>query len=82
MPCTKCADSGWVCENHPDKAFSGVCFADDACSCGGAGMPCECNPMSRDGLAQVLPFRPKKLSGFIPADYDTAPSEYVNPDSA
>lgn len=71
--CTKCADSGWVCENHPDLPFSAVCIADNACNCGGAGMPCECDPMSKD-TARVVPFKRKKLSGFI-QDADTSTSD-------
>lgn len=35
--CNFCKDSGWVCENHPEKEF------DFIHNCGGAGMPCECN---------------------------------------
>jgi hypothetical protein len=36
-----CADTGWVCEVHPDKPWNGP----NACDCGGAGMPClACNP--------------------------------------
>lgn len=36
--CQKCKGTRWVCENHPDQSFP-----DHTC-CGGAGMPCECNP--------------------------------------
>ncbi|QOZ69132.1 hypothetical protein WN72_24535 [Bradyrhizobium arachidis] len=40
MKCTTCADTGWVCENHPDRPWEGP----QACSCGGAGAPCPaCN---------------------------------------
>lgn len=35
--CKVCHGDGWVCENHPDKAWS-----KSGCECG-AGMPCECN---------------------------------------
>jgi len=35
MKCALCEDCGWVCESHPDKPWDG----DDACGCGGAGMP-------------------------------------------
>jgi hypothetical protein len=39
--CPKCNGQVWVCENHPDHPWIG----DDACRCGGAGMPCPvCNP--------------------------------------
>lgn len=41
MQCLLCEDCGWVCENHPNRAFEGV----HACRCGGAGVPCpNCNP--------------------------------------
>lgn len=42
MNCEKCNDTGWVCENHPDKPWE--TGEDNDCDCGGAGMPCECNP--------------------------------------
>jgi hypothetical protein len=36
-PCSQCADTGWICEDHPDRAWK-------HCNCGGAGMPCpSCN---------------------------------------
>lgn len=40
MPCARCDDVGWVCENHSDRPWLG----ERACNCGGAGMPCPtCN---------------------------------------
>jgi hypothetical protein len=36
--CPICFGIGWVCENHPNRAWS----EDLGCQCG-AGMPCECN---------------------------------------
>ncbi len=36
--CKICLGEGWVCEDHPDKAWKDG----DGC-CGGAGMPCKCN---------------------------------------
>jgi hypothetical protein len=39
--CPKCLGIGWVCEEHPDKAW----HDELGCMCG-AGMPCACN---RDG---------------------------------
>jgi hypothetical protein len=40
MKCIFCADTGWVCENHPRRPWEGP----HACDCGGAGMPCPaCN---------------------------------------
>jgi len=37
--CTICKGEGWVCENHDGTPWGGG----DGC-CGGAGMPCACNP--------------------------------------
>jgi hypothetical protein len=34
--CPICFGSGWVCENHPNRAWD-----EEGCQCG-AGMPCEC----------------------------------------
>jgi hypothetical protein len=41
--CPICFGIGWVCENHPDRAW------DDelGCTCG-AGQPCSCN--QTDGI--------------------------------
>ena len=41
--CTTCFGVGWVCENHPKRAWSDEL----GCQCG-ASMPCEC--VSADGL--------------------------------
>jgi hypothetical protein len=42
--CSQCGDTGWVCEVHPDKPWSGV-PSELACYCGAQGAPCElCNP--------------------------------------
>ena len=38
--CKICNGEGWVCEDHPQKAWD---YGDGCCS--GAGMPCECNPL-------------------------------------
>ena len=44
MKCLKCNDSGWVCENHPNKPFEHkTLFRLFIRECGGAGMPCTCN---------------------------------------
>ena len=43
--CPYCLGTGWVCENHTDRPWlDGV-----GCHCGGAGMPCTCNPLSKRG---------------------------------
>ena len=45
MKCIFCADTGWVCENHPRRPWEGQY----ACDCGGAGMPCpNCNIPQED----------------------------------
>jgi hypothetical protein len=38
--CKLCGGEGWVCEDHADKPW----VNGNEC-CGGAGMPCECNPL-------------------------------------
>ena len=40
--CQNCNDTGWVCENHPDRPWE--TDSENDCQCGGAGSPCECNP--------------------------------------
>lgn len=42
MNCLKCLDSGWVCEDHEYMPSDVV--SEGGCSCGGAAVPCECNP--------------------------------------
>jgi hypothetical protein len=37
MPCTICDNTGWVCENHPDRPWGGGTRL-DVCGCG-AGNP-------------------------------------------
>jgi len=54
MTCRTCNGTRWVCEEHPDRPWGGLCCkrpdgADicehGACHCGGAGDPCpSCNP--------------------------------------
>jgi hypothetical protein len=41
ISCQVCGDTGWVCEAHADRPWTGP----NACDCGEPGMPCElCNP--------------------------------------
>lgn len=42
MNCTVCQGEGWVCEDHPDKAWD----SGNGC-CGAAGAPCVCNPEAK-----------------------------------
>ena len=52
--CALCADTGWVCEVHPDKPWSGA--ADEqACHCGAHGIPCElCNPDDMPNMLRMI----------------------------
>lgn len=59
--CRVCADSGHVCEEHPDLPWGGVVGA--GCRCG-AGMPCPscCSPIPEDGTrSAVEAFVPDRL---------------------
>jgi hypothetical protein len=43
--CSRCASTGWVCEDHPDRPWDGP----KARGYGGAGMPCpSCNVSNED----------------------------------
>lgn len=42
--CANCDGEGWVCEDHPEVPW----LDGDGC-CGGAGMPCSCNPLLHYG---------------------------------
>jgi hypothetical protein len=48
MPqCPRCQDVGWVCENHPGRAWAKD--KPNGCECG-AGAPCpDCNEVVDDG---------------------------------
>jgi hypothetical protein len=47
--CPICFGLGWVCENHPDRAWD----EHFGCQCG-AGMPCECNRADPPDTSQVI----------------------------
>ncbi|MCP3401844.1 MULTISPECIES: hypothetical protein [unclassified Bradyrhizobium] len=47
--CPSCGGLGWVCENHPDKAWT---EKEGGCQCG-AGMPCACNKTEDEGILDV-----------------------------
>jgi hypothetical protein len=41
MKCSRCEDTRWVCENHPDRPWDKT--LPNGCECG-AGAPCpDCN---------------------------------------
>lgn len=45
VECVTCANTGWVCEDHNNKPWSGGMPDDFERCCGGAGAPCPvCNP--------------------------------------
>jgi hypothetical protein len=46
ISCRRCDETGWVCEDHPDRPFEDL---PRACGCGAAGEPCsECNPSDEE----------------------------------
>jgi hypothetical protein len=47
--CTICHGIGWVCENHPEKAWD----KEIGCTCG-AGMPCKCNSDEEPDISGVI----------------------------
>jgi len=49
MDCPICHGEGWVCEDHPDRAWG----YGSGC-CGGAGIPCACNPHARVDFVEVF----------------------------
>lgn len=49
--CPRCEGSpepGWVCEEHTDKPWGHD-------GCGGAGVPCVCNPLGAMQWVEVFP---------------------------
>jgi hypothetical protein len=44
-----CCGIGWVCENHPDRAWD----QELGCVCG-AGMPCKCNEVEQPDISQII----------------------------
>jgi hypothetical protein len=52
MKCTRCDDTGWVCESHISRPWEGP----NACGCGAAGAPCgRCNVPAAEGETQQMP---------------------------
>jgi hypothetical protein len=63
--CEVCGGARWVCEDHPDKPWDGASDREDACHCGGAGMPCSvCNRT----VGQELPEMPPGYRTMIDTD--------------
>ncbi len=75
--CAKCQDIGWVCEEHPDRAWS--MKIDGGCQCA-PGMPCpDCNPAAdakqppRRVVTQVKALAEKTVArGCTPAEAKAA----------
>ena len=66
MPkCVRWDDIGWVCEDHPDKPWDGASDREDACHCGGAGLPCS---MCNRTVGQQLPEMPPGYRTMIDTD--------------
>jgi len=43
LRCNACRDTGWVCEIHPNRPWTGT----HGCGCGATGTPCpDCNETS------------------------------------
>jgi hypothetical protein len=51
--CTICHGIGWVCENHPEKAWD----KEIGCDCG-AGVPCKCNSGEEPDISHVIEENP------------------------
>jgi hypothetical protein len=49
IDCPICFGIGWVCENHPDRAW----HEELGCMCG-PEMPCKCNSGEELDVSQVL----------------------------
>lgn len=52
--CSSCDDTGYVCENHPNRPWKPMSIHPKACDCG-AGMPCpDCTtPVPQDGTHSI-----------------------------
>jgi hypothetical protein len=57
MTYANCKDTLWVCENYPDRPWSGHLLA---CTCGQAGMPCPVWNEPAEGE------RPRMPADFVP----------------
>ena len=55
MKCERCQDTGWVCEEHPDKPLN-----HDGCQ--GAGEPCDCNDRGGARAARTRSDRPRNVA--------------------
>jgi hypothetical protein len=51
--CRVCFGIGWVCENHPERAWD----KELGCECG-AGMPCKCNEDDEPDTSGLLADKP------------------------
>lgn len=62
--CPNCSDTGFVCEDHPDRPWGGIATGDHVCTCHAAGMPCPtcCDLIPTDGSRHITDaFQPRHL---------------------
>jgi hypothetical protein len=63
MKCAKCHDSGWVCEDHECRPSS--ILAEGGCDCGGAAVPCTCNPEALVEMAVIATVNPESVKEWV-----------------
>ena len=71
--CANCLDTGYVCENHPDRPWSPIVGGEHVDCCGGAGMPCPscCSEIPMDGSHSIVDaFAPARLRAAGPSGGD------------
>jgi hypothetical protein len=61
--CTCCAWSGWVCEDHQDRPSS--ILTDGGCDCGGAAVPCTCNPEAAIEMEVIATVDPESVKEWV-----------------
>ena len=69
--CSICLGIGFVCENHPDKAWS----EESGCQCG-AGMPCQC--VRAAGLTYSVQIHPQWNQNADHDDSDEEPAHHFS----
>lgn len=56
MNCTKCQDTGWLCEEHPEQRQSHFIALNFMCT--EAGIPCTCEKLKTEELPSITPTTP------------------------
>ncbi|MBT2325043.1 hypothetical protein J7E62_22170 [Variovorax paradoxus] len=54
LKCVHCLGPGWVCEDHEDRPSALLTEGKGGCDCGGAAVPCTCNPDAAFEMAAVI----------------------------